>query len=270
MKKLVLSILMGMCLLSCSSDRSDDGSVSTSVTLPIKMETMDEDGEKIYHDLYYNGDKLIESNGRYEESNDKLKSTIVYKGDKIVSIKEEDGEITEYEYREDGKLLYSKKTNIDPVTGYGTETYRSYSYARSGEVIVNQSYKVNNGSLLNNTINSTIVYTLKNGNISKRKEEATTTNGYGSTNITTTIFEYDNKKTPFRNVRGLSALHLEEGYAVGANNVTRMEQTINGSKNVTNISYEYNADGYPTKRIARQSYTTRIPPEMIDIYIYNR
>lgn len=111
---------MGMCLLSCSSDRSDDGSVSTSVTLPIKMETMDEDGEKIYHDLYYNGDKLIESNGRYEESNDKLKSTIVYKGDKIVSIKEEDGEITEYEYREDGKLLYSKKTNIDPVTGYGT------------------------------------------------------------------------------------------------------------------------------------------------------
>ena len=62
MKKLVLSILMGMCLLSCSSDRSDDGSVSTSVTLPIKMETMDEDGEKIYHDLYYN--RSIEKGGR--------------------------------------------------------------------------------------------------------------------------------------------------------------------------------------------------------------
>ena len=57
---------------------------------------------------------------------------------------------------------------------------------------------------------------------------------------------------------------------MGTNNVTRMEQTINGTKNVTNISYEYNADGYPTKRIARQSYTRSIPPEMIDIYIYNR
>ena len=261
MKKLVLSILMGMCLLSCSSDRSDDGSVSTSVTLPIKMETMDGDGEKIYHDLSYDGDKLIESNGRYEESSDRLKSTIVYKGDKIVSIREEDREITEYEYREDGKLLYSKKTY--PAPNYVEQVDRYYSYTKSGEVTVDQRYKYNDGSGLN----TTIVYTLKNGNISKREEK---TNRYGSTNITTTIFEYDNKKTPFRNVRGLSALHLEEGYAVGTNNVTRMEQTINGTKNVTNISYEYNADGYPTKRIARQSYTRSIPPEMIDIYIYNR
>lgn len=70
--------------------------------------------------------------------------------------------------------------------------------------------------------------------------------GLNDSELSSTVtYEYDDKKNPYKDI-----FDAFPSYSTGINNVTKMTITLNGEESapeVSNHTYEYNKDNYPTK-----------------------
>lgn len=269
MKKIILSLMaFGLFLASCN--RNNDDIITETVSSVENNETTPT-MENIFLTKIKKGGDVYEWHFTYDEDNHKISKisfvddegeyatrTFTYNDkDQIISsvyenpIDELKDEIT-YSYDAQGRLISSMELSSD---GFVTETIsRTYSYEADNKVIVNQSTNYD-GEITENVY----TYTLNDkGQVITK--ESTAEDGV----ITRTTYTYDEvNKTPFANVKGLSALLLVEGFdeakedqdegLAAINNIIEIKEEQIGTYGTveTNVSqrWTYNEKGYPIQRI---------------------
>lgn len=259
MKKLILPLMFGLVLGSCSRDNDDAVKTTepdTSILLT-KVVNVEENGDVETSTFTYDGNKVKASTSGYERGWS-VSNTFTYVGDLIESsIRESTGysDNVTYTYNTANKLEKSVEVSVGtPSSTDGnvqtTTTTRNYTYNTDGTVVVNQNEKITNSvkTQYNSSRDEKTTYTIQNELITKAVEE----NVYGTT---TTTYKYDQKNAPLRNAKGISAL-VYEGFdtAIGGqkNNIISSEE-VEVSKDGSTITrtatyaYEYNSFGYPTK-----------------------
>lgn len=264
MKRILLPLMaMSIALTSCSRDNDDVTNpivnpVNTGI-LPTKIE-----GD-ITTNITYDGNKIV----KWEDYD------ITYTGDLISKITRYGNNIRHfYFYNPDGTL---KMTILDlgDILHHSPGYASYYTYKPNGivEVEVHSisfergNYDASQLEKLNKIFEGT--YTMRNGNIYEAR--TTSYSIYGDERYTkeTISYEYDNKNNPYKNIKGLSALALDNHLRawagtqftdgglkiIGLNNniIKAHSQSIHFENNVEvnrenytlNYEYKYNDKGYP-------------------------
>jgi len=247
-KLLLLCIALVAVLTSCANDDSSENSFpEDSSILPKSI-------SYIYPSLLlgvnskstetYNGNKILNS------SEDGYKTLFTYDSDFItkqevfrVDKQGNQTKIKEVAYTyENGKLksriyraiISSGQSNSDYIqkTVYTQNTSNLISYLNySIDAITKTETLINEGTL-----------TYENGNLVKLQQKANSI-------ITTSIYDYDTKQNPLKNILGYNLL-LNEIYGFGKNNIIKTTRTSSENNNPTVYltSYIYNERDYPTKK----------------------
>lgn len=225
MKKL-LFILCITCylLVSCSSndDEANDSSNGDNSTLVKKITSTD--GE--FNEFVYDGNKLmrvIYQNGSYSE--------FTYTGDLISSMFEykannKPGAYAESYEHSNGKLVGLK-------VYYNSELVESYNYTYLDGNSVKET------DLIDDKVNRKLYFD-SNQNIIKQEY-------FWNNKIEeTTVWTYDNKNNPFKNVIGLNfAMRSIDAYIDSKNNIISFVQS--GDENgKSTFEYQYNDQNFPT------------------------
>lgn len=265
MKRILLPLIaVSIALTSCSRDNDD---INNPIVNPVNAGTLPTKIEgSLTTNITYNGDKVAKW-GDYE---------ITYTGDLITKLTRDENIHHLYFYNPDGTLKMTildlrnissasssfatyytyKPNNIVEVEIYGVNFERGNDDVSQLE----KRYKIHEGT-----------YTIRNGNIYEVNTINYTPSGLGY-NKETITYEYDNKNNPYKNIKGLSALALDnnirtwswvgtriddgEGLNIKGlnNNITKAHtQSVRFENNVevnrenytTNYEYEYNDKGYP-------------------------
>ena len=258
MKNLLL--ITAILLLGCSGNDSstyndnDSGGDDNSNDAPLVLSILSTDIENsnyIYSDVYtYDGNKLESVTQSDNQSSNISTYYFVYTNDKVVRI---DGytsynaseptktEEVNYSYDSQGRLVLMVHTD-----SYETET-GTFTYNANGSVTFNQSYKDNNSPNSNeNTIS--LQFDNKDNLISFYDGEDTR------------VLEYDNYKSPFKNVVGLNfhillsgELTTSEIFSLNNNCTSASFTNSQGETFSDSFSYDYNQEGYP-RQIIRKDY----------------
>lgn len=285
MKKIFLPLVLGLALVSCSRDNDDFTGLVNNEVVPMEekvfLTKIKKDGEAYeWHFTYDESQNRITSVSYIDDEGEFATRTFTYNtNDQIVSSLYEDslyGDKIEntYSYDAEGRLVASVSVSVNE---YGTETTtRNYNYNTEGKVIVSNSVEDEYGDVSEQTY----TYTLNGkGQVIERLNET------GSTIFKETYVYDDVNKTPFANVRGLSALMLvegmeghysqDEGFGVISNVLTIKEEIIEKYGTIeTNVSnqWSYNEKGYPIQRIenrVRVGSNINIPAKTYT-YEYNK
>ena len=248
MKKIVCLFSAVLMLTACSND-NDDSNPKTSV-LP----------------------KTIELTNSAHPSENKI-STITYDGNKIVSIANQTGK-TEFTYK--GNQIVQKVDyyiSKNDTVKYG-ET--SYTYVNGKLETVN---KISNGNVSRDvytynsdgTVNKEMYSTNKTTGVETKSTENVTLSFVNSNLVkavavngmytTTTDYSYDTNNNVFRNIYGIGllldqklALSVGDNIFSSVNNIEKSTVSVALNSNLVNIpsvytsTYDYNADGFPTKK----------------------
>lgn len=234
MKKLILTILAGTFLLSCSSDSSNDDSNNPSSTgLLVKTET-NSNGTSTYN---YNGNKLL--NGFTSGGGEPFNFTFTYSGDFIITLNTTAiniNNISNTAFNYSNNLLSSSTQNI--IINNISRTYnKTYTYNSDGSITEN--IIVNNGSGSNKFIR---FYTQGN---CVREERYDYLNSVISFTGSIT-YSYDTNNHPCKNITGFYAIQNPQK-ASSINNVIS-ETTKNAYGVITKTvqtAYQYNSQNYP-------------------------
>ena len=228
MKKLILTILASSFLLSCSSDSaSDDSNNPSSNGLLLKTET-DYFITPETTTYNYNGYKI----NTIEES-DGSSSSFTYNGDFIIKIENlsEPSTIT-MNYLND--LLVSE----NQISASGN-TFTNITYNSDGSITEN------NNDSNGNPISRTIRF-YSQGNCVK--EEIYTIDNSLATLLFSSIFTYDNKNSPYKNITGLYLCGKPFGMSVN-NALSKTSKNADGIvTSVTQFTYQYNSQNYPVSK----------------------
>lgn len=245
MKHFILPIALGLALVSCNRD--NDNNAAETPILPVKLVT-----EAGGIELKYNGDKLTEIIEKDEDV--ESRSMVEYTGDLITTITsyENNTETGKKSFTyENGRLVKKVDVYIDSQGQKQTDT---------------DSYQYNNDGTITGTNENgrTIIYTMQNGNIIKEIDEQNTR-----------VYKYDTKNNPFKNVRGFSALVLDMEDLGTLNNVmeevgthTYQDATLSTFTRV--YTYDYNANGYPTKKVMKYTDIDNNTRTGTQTFVYNR
>lgn len=222
----VFMILLLTFLFSCSSNKVlDTSNPNNSNSVLVKKVTYS--NILSAYIFIYSGNKLVKYG--LEDGSESLIFT--YQGDLISKTEWVDsknvssGEGNVYSYAN------NKLTQLNSFSDIGLEYTYDYVYTASGTIEINRTAYHKNGSTV---IVKSKQYFDEVGNII-RDEDFT-----NSTPIVT-IYTYDNKNNPFKNVIGFNIFKR-----YGVNNIITM--TTNYDTNNYNIetnSYQYNDQGYP-------------------------
>ncbi|KAF2333413.1 MAG: hypothetical protein REI96_14755 [Flavobacterium nitrogenifigens] len=240
MKKLIpLFGVLALLLVSCTSDENssldakDDtfpksiittysGSPSDTTFITYKedkIESMTTKKNKIY--FFYEGG-LIQSKQYYE----------------IVQGKESKTTVVTYFY-ENGKLAASKFiSSISIDYPNGKFTGRNVYTFISDTLIKEQRFDTDQFTNIEKESDTYDMLIYKNGNVRRR----TTVNAKTSLDMYTQIYAYDNKNSPFKNIKGVNLLIADE--MSSSNNILTISSNTNFvyDKN----TYEYNDKEYPS------------------------
>lgn len=247
MKKILLFLLTMTLILSCSSDDNTDGSRKGGAKLKRERTIVNYFGEEgnypAYGETY---EYFYGSNGFVKEiRNMKVGggpetaniTSFFYEGNDVVRIFYKDnrygGEIDELFIYKNGLIVKSAiKFANEIVTEY-------YTYDSSRNLLRIEAYNSDNKFLYKYS------FEYMNGNLERRVRTYSS-----SSKNTITHYEYDNKHDPRKNI-------LPEAYrkkwAPNKNNVIRENNNV--------VKYEYNADGYPIRKLDRNS-------DVISVYEY--
>ncbi|KFF18811.1 hypothetical protein [Flavobacterium hydatis] len=255
MKKfLCLFGAMALTLASCSSDDNNDDAVnSVDVILPkmVKYTDIDYPAENSSKTIIYNGNKLV------SVSNEGLRADYTYEGNFIVKeityniVNGKDSKRYEISYKySDGKLASTSAIeNFTAEFPYG-QYNRRYVYTHSVDgTVTKESYSTNSQTGIEEKSNYSELLTFVNGNLVKMVETDISPSG---NYVRTSIYEYDTKNSPLKNVLGFNLL-LDEDLSSANNLVKHTYSSVYGTDSQISgpytyiTSYEYNADGYPTK-----------------------
>ena len=233
-------------LTSCSSNDDDSGS-ATDLILPKIVEiSYPEHSEKNKTLLItYNGNKIVSA------KNEETRTVFTYDGNVIVKEIQYDligDKIMETSYSYTGgkltSLLYARNFTSEYPFGEYKGRY-VYTYNIDG-TIKKETYSINatTGIETNNDYTETFIF--QNGNLIKLIAVDAMTS---IVSTRTSIYEFDSKNNPFKNVLGYNLL-LDQGYS-NANNLIKHTYSYSEAESTVSINetvYEYDAKGYPTKQ----------------------
>lgn len=245
MKHFILPIALGLALVSCNRDNGGEGNLPAETPiLPVKI-LGGGDGDL---EFKYNGDKLSEIITKYGNSIER--NVVEYTGDLITSFTNYNGDTqvskTTFKY-ENGKLVEAKEV--------GEENGKSFTYVTTYQHSGNTITEVtNNGRNDYDRFTNTI----QNGNLVKAVGD-----GVSYT------YKYDEKNSPLKNVKGISALAIRLEELGNMNNMLEEEEVIERGSGIrkTTYTYDYNTNNFPTKQVKTKegeakTYTTT--------YTYNK
>lgn len=226
MKNFLILFLFTGLFWSCSSDDDNGGGASGSV-LPLKMTYSD--GEENFDVVFsYNGNKISKMTYSPTSPFGNAEAVFEYSGDKII------------------------KTTLDLEVGTITKTYTydnnrivstSEIWGRDG--VTDHTYDwidANHVKVTNVGTDYTTDYYLSNGNIVKVED-------YFGGSIWKSNFTFDSKNRPFKNIEGFQYLIEEDDlHFFNRNNVVKDVTTAGDNTFVTDYSYEYNSNNFPTKQ----------------------
>lgn len=265
MKKIILVLsLVLLALVGCS--KSEDAilaGVSSNLLKRIENSSETLDGNSTTN-VAYNGNKIIEFSS---SRNGILSKTIfTYNGDLIIKRESLSNGILnaseEYIY-ENGKLtttfsMYSNTSQSGIIVFIKSK--KVYTYNANGTVLETNFKFVDNAYV---TANSTKLYTIFNGNVTKLIGNSSSSSTYynGTATVTdiytstyTNNYEYDSKNNPLKNILGWSKISFDSNNSI--NNLLKetglSESTTNGVANpavperVREYTLMYNSNDYPT------------------------
>jgi len=244
MKKFLLPFIALALMMSCSSDEKSVSEQKDS-TLPKSISYVYPSlqlGTNSKGSLNYDGNKIVSI------LSEKSKKTFTYNGDLIVKQEEFDidngKEIksSEVSYAYENQKLKTRIFREDFSQKYPDGQYIEkviYTHS-SSEIVTFIKYEVDNVTKEERK-KSEGTLTYKNGNLTEEKEKF-------SAYTVTSLFEYDAKNNPLKNIVGFDIL-LNEIDGFGKNNIVKLTRTISGSATVGVYitSYVYNEKDYPVK-----------------------
>ncbi|TCN51056.1 hypothetical protein D0809_22795 [Flavobacterium circumlabens] len=250
MKKLLfLFCTVTFVLTSCSNDENsspenssqDDNSVvpkTISYIYPSLLLGVDSKSSAMY-----SGNKILNS------SEEGYKTVFTYDGDFITKQEvfklDKQGNQTivkevAYTY-ENGKLktrIY--RVIINGQSGSSDYIQKTVYTQNTNDLISYLNYSVDATTKIESLINEgTLTY--ENGNLVKLQQKINSI-------TTTSVYDYDTKQNPLKNILGFNLL-LDEIYGFGKNNIIKKTKTSSENTNPTVYltSYIYNERGYPIK-----------------------
>lgn len=239
MKKILLFLLTITLTFSCSSDDNTDGSRKRGTKLKSERTLVNSFGEKgnyraygeIDEYFYGSNDFVIEIRnisvgGGRETANT---TSFFYEGNDVVRVFHKNisygGEIDEL-------LTYKNGLIVKSTIKFGSEIeIEYYTYDSSKNLLKTEAYNSDNQMLYK------YFFEYRNGNLAKRVETYPS-----SEKNTITVYEYDDKHDPRKNILPEA---FRKRWAANKNNVIRENNNV--------VKYEYNADGYPTRKVDRSN-----------------
>lgn len=236
MKKIFLFVsFIALTLTSCSS--SDDSSPDPTNMLVKKFTSNDEDGV-LTTNITYNGNKIVKM-----VDSDGYRAQFTYTGNLITKVDSYVDDSLEqsdiYTYDSSGRVLSYKMLDFGSETGDLTTFNYNANGTISTELFVGD---LDDQSMLNET--GMIYFT--NGEVSKIEKY------FDGTLASTSLYTYDTKNNPFKNITGFSAISFTDGDASGIlHNV--LTNVYEGSSST--FSMTYNSSDYPTKIVENEGST---------------
>lgn len=240
MKKIILTFVASLFILSCSSNDSQNNSNSGPALLRKRITTSSQG--TVITNLNYNGNKVVNS-----ISSDGTEDKFYYTGDLI----------TKYEIYENNVLvhthLYSYNSQNNLTSGVelnhgNNQGYRStLTYNSNGTI----TYNLFSGDLISQTsLWGTFTATLTNGEITSFKDEILNT---------TYTCTYDSKNNYMKNILGNEKvrMHLGSGtyrnlFGIFQNMVQQQTTTPSGSQYINRtIQYTYNSENLPLTNVMK-------------------
>ncbi len=253
MKKIIylLSITFLM-LQSCTSDSSSDSNNPNDTAVLVKTILRSHDpntsnwggGNNQRMDYFYNGSKLDHMNWSWVDLNGTLIENnfiYTYNGNLITKVEGLNNNTLMmriiYTYNNSQQVVESNQFSRDSQTNSLYLGHKSLFTYNSDGTVSEQYYE---GSI-NNPVEyvKRYTYTIADGEI--RNIVEANPNGFISK---TSVFTFDNKNNPFKNVTGVNPFI---GGFMGGKNYNVIQETINysSSSNAKNYTYTYNSDNYP-------------------------
>jgi hypothetical protein len=240
MKKIILTFVASLFILSCSSNDSQNNSNSGPALLRKRITTSSQG--TVLTNLNYNGNKVVNS-----ISSNGTEDKFYYTGDLI----------TKYEIYENNVLvhteLYSYNSQNNLTSGVelnhgNNQGYRStLTYNSNGTI----TYNMFSGDLISQTsLWGTFTATLTNGEITSFKDEILNT---------TYTCTYDSKNNYMKNILGNEKvrMHLGSGtyrnlFGIFQNMVQQQTTTPSGSQYINRtIQYTYNSENLPLTNVMK-------------------
>ncbi|RXM43138.1 DUF2963 domain-containing protein [Flavobacterium sp. YO64] len=231
-------------ITSCSSNDND----SETAILPktIKFSKPNYPSENTTSTITYSGNKLV------SVTDEEDRTDFTYEGNVIVKAVTYDITAGKSDKKEEKSFLYTngKLTSTlyarNFTSQYPFGQYKGrfvYSYNGDGTV-TKESYSTNAQTGIESKNDYLEVYTFENGNLIKL---VATDTGSGVSSVRASLYEYDSKNNPFKNVLGFNLLIDEDDSNV--NNLIKHTYSYTGSSMsyFSKTTYEYNTNGYPVK-----------------------
>lgn len=243
-KLLILSTIVSLIMISCSSDENSpsepkDSTLPKTISYVYPNEIL---GRNYTSTLTYNGNKIVSS------VRSASKTVFTYTGDVITKQevfdvdaqgKETKTKEADYTY-ENGKIKTRVvKTNFTPQYPDGYFIDKTVYTHTSNELISFVRYSVDKDTKAETkSIDGSFMYA--DGNLIKY-----------SAGASVYVYEYEAKNNPLKNILGFNLL-LNEISEMGKNNVAKINFKPSPSSPEANYlkSYIYNDKGYPTKHIS--------------------
>jgi YD repeat-containing protein len=266
-KNFLALALSALVLFSCSkeddkpttpNDPTNPGSQKCIITSAIETES-----SGTYEILFdYNGQRQI-TKASYKEDGVLETSTDVFEynsGGRISKITEMDGTtvdgFTTYTYNSDGLLIrreshYSNTTGGQPTL----QTIRTYEYDNNKKLVRFNSYD----GATPTVVEGYSTYTYPSSNTATEKSFYSQSSGGTPTLTSTTNYTFDDKKSP----QQILGVFWEDEF-VSEHNITREEyiSASGGTPDVSTYTYEYNAEGFPTKMTSNYTGST---PDVLNL-----
>ena len=180
------------------------------------------------------------------DGTDKLSYSYIYTGELITEciISNEKNEVFKilYKYNDNKKLI--EASELRPLDDLALK--RTYTYNNDGTI----SATVYQGDLAKQTkIVHTYLITLdQEGEVAK----SVIYNSLEDIYVTNT-YTYDTKNNPFKNITGYGALNIDGGISGNLSRNILSQTIIRADKSKIEVfySYEYNSNGFPTKKSAK-------------------
>ncbi|RNA60838.1 hypothetical protein D1631_02240 [Chryseobacterium nematophagum] len=249
MKKFIIAFIALAITSSCNSSNDDISTPSNVDTTPILPTTIvvKNNSDSYSTKLSYDGDRIKEAYVSIDTLN--AKNVYTYNGNNIIkeelqSLEGMISRIKEYSYSNDGKLISVKitdKTKSTPEIFVKDITYIDNNHIQFPKVIEGKLVKID-------------AYFDDNKNLIKANALSLDNKVLGTAKL-----DFDTKNSPYRNIRGYANIAMvgesiiaidEEEVIAGNNNLLQSSISRTGiSTNiVTNYSYMYNNNGYPTEK----------------------
>jgi YD repeat-containing protein len=235
---LLLTLISGSIIFSsCNDDTDDDPGVNNACKI---MSSSDDDGETIAYT--YDGDDLVKM--VETDSFGSFTTNFLYEGGKLVKV--EEGGSTIYEVIYNGSNI--SRVNIRDFTDNELYEYILYTFT-NGVVSKMDLYEIDEDTQ-KDSITESYDITFNGDNLSKvdilELDDDGNLIASGSINVT----GFDDKINPFYMFPTMASSDYDDFSFFSKNNITSASLVTPFGTLPFSMTYEYNAEGYPTKMVA--------------------